>query len=326
MPYEPLLLSDVEIAELISNDVELVQLCNRQRESLSSSPSQSGFRVFALIFFETETIPGIHIVEGANSEPTYIGGSICAERAALCKLRMFTNPIVKKVVVTTDSKHVPISPGLLCREYLMSLCDSSTPVVMGDALSEVIINCPLGTLYPFPFLYRGGTRDQICSTGKSFMTVIQSLKSRAPSMLWSEEMAICYNCALEACKNDSVDIHPLKLSAAVQYEDGSHEVAWQLKGFEYGCTLDPICQLIGGMIRSTLKARVLVMVDQFGIAHAPFAQARALLSEHGFGEAPVILVHDRDGNTATTTAGALTPPPPGEGRLLTAKDLNCDSI
>ena len=73
--YEPLCLEEV-LAKL-DDDRALVRLCNKQRMSLSCSPVQSGFRVFALLLFRTDTMPGIQLVEGSNSEPSFIGGSIC---------------------------------------------------------------------------------------------------------------------------------------------------------------------------------------------------------------------------------------------------------
>lgn len=66
--------------------------------------------------------------------------------------------------------------------------------------------------------------------------------------------------------------------------------------------------------------KLLIMVDQYGVAHAPFAQARALLTEHGFGHIG-ILVHDSiSKDIVSTTAAALAPSPPGI-RLLTHSDF-----
>ena len=131
--------------------------------------------------------------------------------------------------------------------------------------------------------------------------------------------------------NDSMDgVHPLRFSAAVVFEDGTMERAWLLKGLEYGCSLDPVSQLIHDMERRRLcvpcdrggdeanghqvglvsKPSVLVMVDQFGVAHAPFAQARSLLSEHGYGYVR-IMVHNELGQLLTPLVSELIPQPPG---------------
>lgn len=328
--YEPLSskLGQAEVANLLGiDDKLLVGVCNEQRLSLASSPAQSGFRVFALLFFTTETIPGVQLIEGTNSEPSFIGGSICAERAALCKLRMFSNPRILKIVVTTDAKHVAISPGLLCREYLMAFCAPDTPVVMGDALGEdaAIMSCSISELYPHPFLYRGKSRLELVSAGRAQAErIAATAAAKGGRTDWGEEGARLHAHALTFCERDAVDIHPLKFAAAVIFDDDSVQVAWMLKGLEYGCSLDPVSQLVRDMLKK--RPRLLVMVDQFGVAHAPFAQARALLSEHGLGTHPRILVHSHEGKQLLSCAADLAPPPPGSSgsaRLLVPSDLGC---
>ena len=61
-----------------------------------------------------------------------------------------------------------------------------------------------------------------------------------------------------------------------------------------------------------------VQSDQFGVAHAPFANGRALLSEHGFGHVDVIVTRE-DGSFAVVRATDLAPAPPifGECELCT---------
>ena len=119
-------------------------------------------------------------------------------------------------------------------------------------------------------------------------------------------------CAMGKVSLDKhTDMHPLQFAAAVEFDNGDVEVAWQLKGLEYGCTLDPVVQLIREMEkRKQLGGNVLpvmlVMVDQFGTCHAPFAQGRALLTEYGYNDLMVI-VHDATGTCCMTTAQSLAP-------------------
>lgn len=317
MPYVPLDIT--EVATQIDDDAALVRLCNQQRMSLPSSPVQSGFRVFALLFFETSLLRGLQLVEGSNTEPSYIGGSICAERAALSKLRMFADPTLVKLVVTTDAGE-PISPGLLCREFLYSHADSSLPIVFGDGASSTVVSCNIEKLYPFPFVYRKVLGNNIGDVGRALSSSLLNLQETGKSV-WNEDTEFCFKLALQATDNDKSLIHPLKLAACVQYWDGSRDVAWQLKGLEYGCTLDPVCQLLRGMLGPEKIPRFLLMCDQFGIAHAPFAQARALLSEHGFGSLLVAVHTVADGvlNPCYTSVAELSPSP--TGRLLTPKDF-----
>ena len=84
-----------------------------------------------------------HYVVGTNDEPCTISGSICAERAALLQLRFVPNVTqITKVVIVTDSPQ-PISPGMLCREYMSShdrIDIDTMDIVLG---SSVCGNCGL---------------------------------------------------------------------------------------------------------------------------------------------------------------------------------------
>ena len=80
--------SQEEINVLLNDDVKAVKLANDERLSLASSPTQSEFRVLALLFVrKPKDDDSFVIVRGANSEQGYIGGATCAERAALVQLR-----------------------------------------------------------------------------------------------------------------------------------------------------------------------------------------------------------------------------------------------
>ena len=312
---------------------------NSRRIALSCSPSQSNFRVFAILIVEDVIKLKYQLIEGANSEQGYIGGAICAERAALVKIRFLeeSHAKIRKVIVVTDNTE-PISPGLLCREYLMSYCEISTPVVMGSCSSEKVISCELGSLYPFPYAYRLENRDNLCKVAGEISKVLTM------EML-DEDMAKAYRAAVAAVVHDrTISIHPLQLAAAIIFETGDIEVAWQLKGLEYGCTLDPVSQLVSVMERRKICSecsvststdesvfeqpqfkysslpKYLVMVDQFGVAHAPFAQARALLYEHGFGDIRVIVHNMTSKELEIVLASSLAPQPQG-GRLLSHDDF-----
>lgn len=50
---------------------------------------------------------------------TFLAGSICAERSGLTKMRLIADSILEKVVIVSDCDE-PISPGALCREYIIS--------------------------------------------------------------------------------------------------------------------------------------------------------------------------------------------------------------
>ena len=102
--------------EEIENDVNLVILANKMRLLLPTSPSQSFFRVYALIIISINNDSETLIIHGTNSEASYIGSSICAERSALVKLRYFNNPKILKVIIVTDLNY-PVAPGNLYHHH-----------------------------------------------------------------------------------------------------------------------------------------------------------------------------------------------------------------
>lgn len=95
----------------------------------------------------------------------------------------------------------------------------------------------------------------------------------------------------------------MRYAAGVLFADGATCVSWQKKGIEYGTTVDCCAALAqaleemvegdGGDVRRR-EPRLLVMVDQFGICHAPFGATRAFLKEFGHQELRC-LVHCRGG-------------------------------
>lgn len=313
----------VDLDRLLLDDALFVKLANEGREKLGGYPAQSKFRVFAILVIE-KTDGSFCLVRGANAEQGYIGGSICAERAALCSLRFLDRPIIRQVVVVTDSDS-PTSCGALCREFLMSHASPDTPVVMGNAEGNLVARCALSELWPQPYQYRYTDRATVLDAAKLAGAGLQEIAN--PDMRKLYEKA----CSLNALDHADA-LHPIRFSAAALFDDGSVEVAWQLKGLEYGCTLDAISQLIRDIEKKkycapcavpgdatavhshqaglSVKPVVLVMCDQFGVAHAPFAQARALLYEHGYRYVK-ILVHDKEGALNAFSVDELVPQPVG---------------
>jgi hypothetical protein len=119
-------------------------------------------------------------------------------------------------------------------------------------------------------------------------------------------------------------LHPIRYGAAAavliteesgedENEAGTHDVleywqAHQLKAMEYGSSEDPVCQLVARANRfnkeeccnkknNNMKKRIarvvaVAQVDQYGVPHAPFGAARALLVEHGHGGAHVVVTFE----------------------------------
>lgn len=131
------------------DDLLDVLLAHKYRISLTSPPRQSYFRVVAVVFFSLVDNNGIvvhrderHHVVGTNDEPHSIGGSICAERAALLQLRFIPNlDSITKIVIVTDNSDC-VSPGMLCREFMAShdRIPWDVPILLGRSVCK---NCGL---------------------------------------------------------------------------------------------------------------------------------------------------------------------------------------
>lgn len=302
-----------DMSALLSlSSAEWIQRANERRLALFSSPEQSHFRVTALLAVTSGDHSEPAVVEGANAEQGYIGGAICAERAALCKLRFLHDPKIWKIIIVTDSQ-VPISPGALCREYLSSHAASSTPLVIGNRDGSVIVECKLSDLQPYPYVYRLQGRQMVHQFALDFsasMTKCASLDNSSVVELHAYAMSVIR----------VSDIHPITFAAAVQFRDGTRQASRFLPGNEYGCSLDPVSQLVRDVDRKRMEAKTpeeaelalpewIIQVDQHGVCHAPFAAARSLLTENGLGCCRFIY-HTESGECEVGLVDSLLPLPP----------------
>jgi cytidine deaminase len=128
--------------EITLQDKEDIVIAQEYRIRVNP-PRQSSFRVVALIYYQllgqeesSSNNSNRNYVVGANDEPCYMNGSICAERAALVQLRFLPIKSITKVVITTDSPQ-PIYPGFLCREFMSShlaLDPETVPIITAGSL------------------------------------------------------------------------------------------------------------------------------------------------------------------------------------------------
>jgi cytidine deaminase len=269
-----------------------------EREAYKA-PAQSQFRVAALLRFRrADSTEGT--IQAVNEEPHdgNIRGAICAERAAMCRFQseeQDSGANVLRVVVVTDAPP-PIYPGPLCREFLTATCSPDVEVVASGTKDPVaFVNSPLRDLLPLPSVYRRKDQPAMKAAGEAF-----SGKVRAPS---DASSAKAYTAAFERAKKQTqqLSVFPLVFAGAVSFEDGRVYCTHELKGIEYGCTVDAVSLLIPELVRVREEglppAVSIVQVDNFGVAHAPFAAARSLLVEHGFG-AVRLCAHADDGEWA----------------------------
>lgn len=309
---------------MFSTDQSDLLLAHSHRFSLQDSPRQSNFRVVAIVFLEKESIADAKscapllfwnkdrpYLLGTNSEACWIGNSICAERSALALLRWFPSAKVNKIVIATDAPG-PIAPGCLCREFMAS-CDQipwDTPIVLGgtkcrrckaelhpsyDAGGCLDGDChdfvgsivTLASMYPHPSLYvRSKPSDCIAFAAKWQPVVLESQHKLL-------QIALAF---LEGQVDGTNALHPISYVAVALFRDKSHAFARCVKSLEYGCSLDAITQLAPALEakrKSGLEPIQIVQVDQFGIAHPPFAPGRAFLVEQGYGNVSVVM-HDFD--------------------------------
>lgn len=332
---------------LTDEDWQDMELAQQYRLSLSSSPSQSSFRVLALLFFElleeeestsAKSLPILMIpmmnetnpkgngggsrkyIVGTNDEPGYMGGAICAERAAMVQLRFAPPHKLTKVVISTDSED-PISPGLLCREFLAGhakqvpwdlrvisegcICarcgrrDNELLECFSKKCSDdhehhavKLLETTIAELYPFPSPYTRLTAKESTELGEVYsgmdraMNDLLELDASVKRVL---EVALLE--ARSKVDDGQGDLHPIHFGAAVVFEDGTIASARQSNALEFGCTLDAVSQLATHIQESSSPPLLIVQADQYGIAHAPFAPARAFLTERGYGDCHV-LIHD----------------------------------
>lgn len=313
-----------------------IALSHHHRLSLKSKPTQSSFRVLALLFYTTPDDDGNSMkkstlapwiaqttsdertfILGTNDEPGYMGGAICAERAALVQLRFVPNFRITKLVIATDSID-PITPGLLCREFLAGhssvpwdmpiICTGCGCTQCGKKDDELFLapggvealTCTNGTahsiptmhttirhLYPHPSPYTRLTSAQSVTLGQAY----NSSTNKNLDTLENPNSKRLLEMAIAEAQAHVSDVHPIQFGAAVLFDDGRIVTSHQVCALEYGCTLDAVSQLATHFLENGAVPNLLVQADQFGIAHAPFAPARAFLTEHKFHQCRVV-VHD----------------------------------
>jgi len=344
---------------LSAEDWNDAYLAHQYRLSLPSSPSQSNFRVLALLFYEEleekngcsvasatshlppwikQAVGDRNFIVGTNDEPGYMGGAICAERSAMVQLRFVPAFRITKLVIATDCETVPISPGMLCREFLAghgesvpwdlkvistgSMClrcqkkdadvfdklprakrtnnkqspdDEKTNCCADFHLDRTLasLQTTIAELYPFASPYTRLTAPQSVSLGtqysesSSITRDLDSLGDAAKRLLELATLEAKKSVANEAEREN----HPIHFGAAVVFEDQSIFTSHQSSGLEYGCTLDAVSQLVPRVLEQACNPVLIVQADQYGVAHSPFAPARAFFSEHGYDDCHV-LVHN----------------------------------
>lgn len=301
--------SDVLICEPCNPD-DWVNLCHQQRRRRKNLPTQSSFRVAALVTYRLDGNDKLLHVIGHNDEACNLRNSCCAERAAFLELAGRAGGSKVEVVgvyITSDAPHA-LTPGALCREYMYSSPWTSPAMAVYMEGEDGPCSRQYGTLaqlWPFASPYTQLDRAGQLAAGKALRD-----KTLGDLRALDGDEALVYHSAVAACRADCrQDVHPVSYGAAVVFENGAVAAASQVKATEYGCSLDAMCQLAPAISNSASPPKMLCMVDHLGVLHAPFSAARAFLIEHGHGKARV-LVHDEFGVLHRPRASELMPSTP----------------
>ena len=297
------------------DDDAWMKLNHHHRLSRLLKPSQSDFRVTAIIVYTLDGRSGLQYVVGHNDEACNLLNSVCAERAGFLQLADLgasdASLRVQCVYISTDHKG-PVTPGALCREYMSSspwTTDDMRVVMEGTVGKPSRLELTLRELFPFASVYTRRRRKAQQSAGERIGAKLAAERCCGPQASALEEAAL--RGAVSACTRDGrKELHPLSFGACVVFPDGTSSTAWQKKALEYGCSLDAVCQLcqaIEERREGAVEPAMLCMADQYGVCHAPFAPARAYLAERGLGALPVLLHDDDTGELRTVPADELLP-------------------
>jgi len=211
----------------------------RQLKESMVPPDQSNFRVAAICTFRHEG--KLRAIAGANSEPCELCGAICAERSALVQLRLMPSPpTVECVYIVADSEE-PITPGMLCREYMSdTYCTPETKVVTAGAADRPNVRATLGELFPCPAKLKGVARDDLAATAERLGTAGADGADRffAREGDAGRRLARLFaRLVLQAtAETHAAVLHPLRLAAGLLLPDGTEAIATQHQAREHrGC-------------------------------------------------------------------------------------------
>ena len=247
----------------------------------------------------------VHFLTGTNTESVWLGGSICAERSALTQLRQIPYGRVLAVYLVSQLA-TPLAPGMMCREMLLQFLSLDSRIVMAarqpDSGSRVVKAMTMGQLYPHPPLH-------LHVSSPHLVAYSQHLASERPDpVLSSLPLAIKHQIvrllSYDRFKSPSLTSesshYPLRFSASVFVlsadDNCTSSVSCESSYLdEWSHSQDPLTAslpLLPALPAHTPSALLFVQHDQYGVLHAPFASARAHLTQRGYGDAWCVF-HER---------------------------------
>jgi cytidine deaminase len=328
-------------ATLTDLDWKLIRWQHQLKEDLPERPKQTGFRVFSILTYKPRVVPAkeatykcepmshphpfdnhmyvegtnkeLAYVTGTNTEPCFIGNSICSERSAILQMRMKHYVSIEKLYITADADNI-ITPGLLCREMLCEFLWIDTPIILASwAPSEPngydVQVATLRELFPFPHIYLNVPGSTVTDFASHFHSQSEKFNLQyASKPAWTS----LYEAVKESTKKDGrPSLHPLKYAAGVLFKDGTTRCQAMTKVLEYGWSLDPVIKLVPFLEEKKeqqIQPELILICDHFGNLHSPSAPARSHLTEYSY--QPVLIFHNRQGKLVQTDAQSLAPDVP----------------
>lgn len=334
-------------AALTELDWKILNWQQGLKHDLCERPKQTGFRVFSILTYtpdEEETkqrkpqqtdqppistphpydnhnyVHGtdkkLAFVTGTNTEPCFIGNSICSERSAILQMRMKAYKTIEKLYITADSDSI-ITPGLLCREMLCEFLTLDTPIILASVNAQMkngfdVQVANLRVLFPYPSIYLNVPGSAVAEYAQKFHSTCDKLTSDSPVVKAHPACLDLYSSVVAYTAKDlRPSLHPLRYAAGVLFADGSTRLVAMTKLLEYGWSLDAIVKLIPYMEdkrAAGVKPVLVILADQFGNLHSPSAPGRSHLSEGGY-EVDLVF-HDRHGKLVYTNPRSIAPDVP----------------
>ena len=147
---------------------------------------------------------------------------------------------------------------------------------------KTVISMNLIDLYPAITIYKG-------VSVRSIVSCPLFCPPCPPPSLSDPSLSHLYNSTftehttpLPTSIHPSESYHSIKYAAGVMLSNGEVITALQVTGLEYGTTLDCVGQLaptLNPLLSTGVKIIKVIVVDNLGVSHTPFAVGRAYLSE-----------------------------------------------
>ena len=251
----------------------------------------------------------VYFLTGTNTESCWLGGSVCAERSALTQLRQVAYGRVLAVYLVSQLS-TPLAPGLMCREMLLQFLEPDTRIVMAarppDTEGRLMKVTSMRQLYPHPPLQLHVSSPHLVEFAQqlAFKRPDPALSSLPPAIK-SIVVRLLSSTALNSVSTVAASSHyPLRFSASafVLSNDDTPPSSTVSAGSSYldewSHSLDPLTAclpLLSAWKVNRPDSLLLVQHDQCGVLHAPFAAARAHLTQRGYGNAWCVFHERREG-------------------------------